>query len=627
MSSWLPWLITIAFALLVFVFVEANRVQNRVGVLVFLVGPAVFVAANAWCWLAPMRGSHGWTWLPWCVLALAWVGCRCLHVDADFPAGRLFDLCWPPTLAVLVAPATFAGALRRASHAEHERPLSEVALRIVVAASTLLLLARLSDLNAARHWFHGGPAFADIAPRSVIESAGYRLTCHALVAALVPAVVYVHRDRLRAAAVLFPTLGFAALGGALLVLDLLELDAARRTWPAPIAEADIVVLELEAWASRVLGGLALAAIMMAGAISASFRVVARGSPLLVGWARTRLLLVVALLSTSAVLAPRSDGPSQSPARPEALGADATFSPIVGEARDENTELVSYDGTVTGIGVLTQAGALRTVGDHLASVRAPAADWVYPGRPYNRSGAEIVVDRRTTLDQLIRAAQQLRAFEQLVVVWRTRADLHIARAAREQWGFVERASRSLGGRSIELIDHAEGCAAPEVRRGAVHTRCARHDGLDEEVLVLRGGDLTVEDWLATRTEADRWIAIEVDRTGVVYPWSDELVWPHDPPEPTHQLSAAWPWLSPSAALFGVVIAFLCARRRARGQQLPRWVEGWLGITSRRSSGPLGPYRGDRDPDHARVAGGASFFFTFLRKRRLSASTLTENARGK
>lgn len=624
LSGWLPWAITITFAFLASVILEPDCFRDQGGVIVFLVGPAVFVGANVWCWLAPMRGNHRWTWLPWFLLALAWLGCRCLHVDTDFPPDQPLGLCWPPTLAVVVAPATFAGALRRASHAEEERPLGEVALRAVVAASTLLFLARLSDLNAARHWIHGGPSFADIAPRSVIDSAGYRLTCHGLVAALAPAVAYVHRDRPRAHAVMFPTLGFAVLGGALFILDLLELLVARRTWPAPIAASDVAALELAAWTATAVGAPGLISIVLVGALSMSTALTASGSPLRVGWRHTRWPLVLALLSTSAALAPRSDEPSQSPARPESLGADATFSAI-GAALDDNTEVVSYEGTVTGIGVLQATGGLRSARARLTAVRAPAADWSYPGRPYDRFTAEIVVDRRVTLGQLIAAAHELRAFEELVVVWRTRADLLPARAARERWGFVERASRSLGGRSIELIEHVEGCAAPEDRGGAAHTRCARHDGLDDEALVLRGGDLTVEEWLATRTEADRWIAIEVDRTGVVYPWSDELVWPHDPPEATHQLSASWPWLAPIAAVLGVGIAFVCARRRARGLPLPRWVEARLGITSRRSSGSYGPYRGRGDDQ--RVAGGASRFFTFLRKRRLRASTLTENARGK
>jgi len=559
------------------------------------------------------------------MLAIVWVGCRGLGVDTDFPPQHLRDLCWPPTLAVFVAPATFASALRRAARVEHERPLGDVALRVVLAAATLLLLARLSDLNAARHWFHGGSAFADIAARSVLHSAGYRLTCHSLVTVLVPAVLYVHRDRWRAGSVLFPTLGLGARGAALFVLDLLEIEAARSTWPSPITTSEVVALECAARASTVIGSIALVSTVMVIAIAMSIRVMAPGAPLQVGWKRTRQLLVVCLLSTAAALSPPSEQPTQAPARPESLGADATFSAIAGAARDDTTEVVSYDGTVTGIGVLTAAGGLRSARARLTAVRAPAADWSYPGRPYDRFTAEIVVDRRVTLGQLIAAAHELRAFEEFVVVWRTRADLLPALAARERWGFVERASRSLGGRSIELIEHAEGCAASEVRRGAVHTRCARHDGLDEEVLVLRGGDVTVQDWLATRTEADRWIAIEVDRTGAVYPWSDELVWPHDPPEATHQLSTSWPWLSPIAALFGVGIVFVCARRRARGQPLPRWVEGWLGITARRSWGSSGPYRGRGDDQS--VAGGASLFFTFLRKRRLRASTLTENARGK
>lgn len=627
MSGWLPWVISIAFAVLVLVFVEPERFERRVVLIGFLAAPAVVVGANVWCWLAPMRGSHRWTWLPWGVLALACIGCRSLHVYTEYPPDSLSGLLWPPSLAVLIAPATFAGALRRAAHAEHDRPLGDVAFRVVIPAATLLLLARFSDLNAAGRWLHAGPAFADVAPRSVIHSAGYRIVCHALVAVVVPAVAYVHRDRPRARAVLFPTLGFAALGGALFVLDLLELDAARRTWPAPIAEADVVALELEAWASGVLGSIALVAIVMVGALSASIRVAALGSPLLVGWRRTRVLLVVALLSTSAAFAPRSDQPSQSPARPESLGADPTFSPIVGEARGENTEVVYFDGIAAGIGVLTESGALRSVEARLAAVRAPAADWVYPGRPYDRGAAEIVVDRRVTLEQLIGAAKELRAFETLTVVWRTRADLVPARAARQRWGFVERASRSLGGHSIELVEHAEGCAEPEILDGAVHTRCARHDGVDEEVLVLRGGELTVADWLATRTEADRWIAIEVDRTDVVYPWSVEPMWPHDPPEATHQLTTAWPWITPIAALLGVAVAFVCVRRRARGCPLPRWVESSLGITSRRSSRSLGPYRGGREDDQVSLAGAASLFFTFLRKRRLRASTLTEKASGK
>ncbi len=586
-SRLLPWAIAGGFVIGASIRL-APRADRWLSLPSFLFTPIALVVANGWLWLAPMRGTHRWTWLPWLALALAGGACLAWATDTEFPPLRLVDLWWPD-LALLAALPTFAGALRRASETRHERSLGEVALRVAVASGTLLLVARLTDMDAAGRWVHGGSALADIAPRSVIHSAGHRLACHWFVAVLAPAVYLVHRDRPRARAVLLPSVGLAILGVSLFLLDLVELDAARRLWPAPLGADDVAWLENTAWVSTILGSAALLVTIAMWTLGASLRAVAPRSALRVGWASASAPLLVALLSTSAFFSPPSDGPSQSPASLESVGADENFVPLVGTRHEHGGEVVAYDGIAGGIGVLTAGGELRSAPARLARPWVPIADFGYRGRPYDRPVAEIVVDQRVTLGQVVTAAQQLRAFDRMMIAWRVRADIVPARAARERWGFVERSSRALAGRSIEFVEHAEGCAASESLRGALHTRCARHDGIQEEILVLRGGDLTVGAWLASRTEADRWIAIEVDRRGVIALRSDELVWPHDPPERTHQLAPGWPWVTISAVLLALVLAMLLRARRVAGTGIPDWVQQTLGMSIVARARAIGPYR--------------------------------------
>ncbi len=607
----LPWLVTSAAVMVGMWLVDPDLWRSRALRYGVFLSPAIVLGgANAWLWLRPMRGCATWMWWPWFLAAaIASAVARALPW-ADGPIESL--RAWPTSVPVLAALATYAGALRRARPGADERPLREVLLRAMLASATLILVARFCDADAAVGSRHGEPWFADSAARSVVRSAGFRITCHALVASLAPSVVFAHLRRPHARLVLLPVVGVAVFCLGLLVLDGLELRAALAldgivAGDARGAAATPRVLDGLSWlaaAADLVGVSVLGATLFAWGLAVSVTARSPLSAARVGWADTSPLLATMALSTTSLLSPPADGFRDAPSSPASLGADVDFDALVRPRHDpREPRALSFSGVFRGIGILTADGELRTRRGGLARYRVPASDFSYPGRPWDRAAVEVLVDRRVTLAQLVAAAGSLAAFDELHVGCRVRPELDSAWYARRRWGFLERASRAAAGWPIDLVRDVEACGPSFEVEGARYTRCALHDGEAGEATVLRDpGAVTIAEWLDTVSTEDDWIAIEVPRLLGATPPAPERVWPHDPPPATHQLTAAWP-----LSLVSLLLALVVSRSLARRGPKPPWVRRVarvLDVPAPHEPADIGPYRTSQmlEPTEPRASRG-------------------------
>lgn len=591
----LPWLIAAISVMVGTWLVDVDLWRSALLRYAACFAPAVVLGGgNAWLWLRPMRGDARWMWVPWLLGAVLASAGWLMVPWAGSPVETLRF--WPMSLPVLAALATYSGALRRGREGAGERPLREVALHATLASATLILIARFGDANAAVTSVSGDPWFADTAVRSVVRSAGTRITSHGLVGILAPGVWLVHARRPRASVVLLPMLGVGALALGLLVLDLLELHAALALEEVVAADFRGVAtprgpldgLSSVAVVADLIGVSALATALFTWGLAVSVAARSSLSAARLGWADAGPLLAVIALSTTSSLAPPTDGPTNAPSSVWSLGADASFETLV-RARFDPREPRALDlsGVFRGIGILTADGELRTTREGLTRYHVPVSDFSCPGRPWDRAAVEILVDRRVTLAQLLAAAGSLGAFDELFVGYRVRPELDSARYARRRWSFLERASRAAAGWSIDLVADVGACGPSIEIEGARYTRCARDDG-EGDTLVLRDpGRLTVAEWLDTASTEDDWIAIEVSRGTVGRPPSPESVWPHDPPSATHQLSEVWP-LSVIGLLLALVVSASLVRRGPVASWV-RWVGAALNLALPGVGRDEGPYR--------------------------------------
>jgi hypothetical protein len=301
--------------------------------------------------------------------------------------------------------------------------------------------------------------------------------------------------------------GFFALG--LVVLDALEIAAAssyercaRRAIDGHAAAPDALShLDLLATVSELTALGLVSSTLFVAVLSAAFAARSSRSARRVGWQSAWPLVAVIALSTSSSLAPAPDEPMQAPASPASLGASDDFEPLI-RAGDDRVDLdpLDFSGTASGIGLLTARGELQTAGGRLTLRRAPAGDFNYPGRPIEWMTAELLVDRRATLAQLMDVAHALRAFEEIAVGFRVRPELDDSPRARARWGFLELASRAIAGRRIALVE-PQSCGETIEIAGARYTDCIDDDG--QEARVLRDADaLTLAQWLDTPLRARR-----------------------------------------------------------------------------------------------------------------------------
>jgi len=592
----LPWLVSSAALMVGMWLVDPDLWRSRApGSAVFLCPSRAPGSGNAGLWLRPMRGSATWMWWPGLLAAAIASAVAWALPWADGPIESLRT--WPMSVPVLAALATYAGALRRARPGADERPLREVVLRAMLASATLILVARYCDADAGVRSAHSEPWFADSAARSVVRSAGFRITCHALVASLAPSVVLVHLPRPRARLVLLPVVGVGVLALGLLLVDGLELRAALALEGLVVGDARGAVatpgvLDGLSWlaaAADFIGVSALGATFFAWGLAVSVTARSPLSAARVGWADTSPLLATMALSTTSLLAPTPDGFLDAPASPSSLGADAGFDALVRPRHDpREPRALSFSGVTRGIGILTADGELRTRRGGLLRYRVPASDFSYPGRPWDRAAVEVLVDRRATLAQLVAVSGSLAAFGELHVGCRVRPELDSAWYARRRWGFLERASRAAAGWPIDLVRDVEACGPSFEVEGARYTRCALHDGEPGEVMVLRDpGAVTIAEWLDTVSTEDDWIAIEVPRLLGAMPRAPERVWPHDPPPATHQLTEAWP-----LSLVSLLLALVVSRSLARRGPKPLWVRRVarvLDVPAPPEPADIGPYR--------------------------------------
>lgn len=177
------------------------------------------------------------------------------------------------------------------------------------------------------------------------------------------------------------------------------------------------------------------------------------------------------------------------------------------------QYVDYVGASqwTVIGTLSADGELWLYhGRHAYVSRGDADVVVAPDLKPGRRVVELMVDRRVTLGQLTRAAQRLRRFDGISIVWRTNELHRASRGARNRWAFVEMGSRAVAGYELALHRDTTGCIAVQEQEPRDDLRPV----LCDQGFVLGGSaEMTITSVLQA---IDRTGAAEVGRWGIEVP---------------------------------------------------------------------------------------------------------------
>lgn len=439
--------------------------------------------------LMPRRGSgsHRVSWLPHLTfVAGLWLAGATWHDVREVAPGPLLAA---PFLAAL------GGALRLARPGD-VTPLRDTLLRAALGAGGLFVVR---GVIGASTWLGGWPCNAIVTgpahgawPTTVVMP--FAIACDVTVALSLTVISsQLRATRRRAGIALWPVWGVVSFALSRLVVDAVTLLVARDVLELVVTDdqaLDPGRVELLAVLADAAGGVGLStSLAIWGASFASLR---RSEPLaLVGWTCFGPIIPVVLVMTSAVHAPAPITTTTQRSMP----ASGALRPLVREAR----------GTVTP---RRQTGELLADGTVILDASG---------------NATLLVDERSTLDQLVDGASRFQHASEVVVAWRT-SDLSSAPRARRRWGFVEATARGLAGREIILTSSTR-CGGEIVIAGARYDRCrarlgeqvsvparARDQDDSIDVLLLRDtGALSVDAWL--ESIADLATPIALDRASL------------------------------------------------------------------------------------------------------------------
>ncbi|MEM9071188.1 MAG: hypothetical protein AAGE52_21940 [Myxococcota bacterium] len=236
----------------------------------------------------------------------------------------------------------------------------------------------------------------------------------------------------------------------------------------------------------------------------------------------RVVLPLILLSTSPALDVSNDLVSAEPPAWEEVDG---FRPLLWPEGDG----VVVDAFRDDASAVLDGEELRVFTNGSHTILEPYAFRVQPAPV--RGTLPILVDERSTLAELRRAARMLGRGTPMIVLWKT-SHLGDASAARSRWDFVERASHALRGRVVRTI-RPDGC-----RRGELCMVGGR------EVEVVRLPDSTlVADWLRGTNSSGKSYALAVPQYGEAGPL--------DPPRSRPRFSSH---VVPMPTTFGALIGF-------------------------------------------------------------------------